>query len=330
NDFTYFSTSGSSEALFMSLLFMKNYWKIKNPNKNATPNFVLGTNGHTAWHKAADYLEIDLNFVNVHPQRLNLDESALLEHINENTIGVGVTLGATTTLIYDEIEKINIALNDYRNRKNQFIPMHVDAASGGFVAPFVQKEISWDFRLNHVMSINVSSHKFGQVYPSMGWLCVRNELSYDNLAHESHYLGKTIRRYPIQFSHSASQLATQVHYINNIGKAGYEKTIANLFEKRAALVELLQSFEEINIITPSSVPSLPGVIFSLNSHDPDHSLAGLASYLAASGWHLPTFHLPSPHHHRLVSRIIVRNDLTQDLMQELKIAIGNYFISTAE
>ncbi len=329
-EFTYFNTSGSSEALFMSLLFMKNDWKTRHFGNLAKPNFIVGANAHTAWHKAASYLDIELKIIPVHPERLNFDESQLLQMINENTIGVGATLGATTTLNYDEVEKINIALNDYRNKKNHFIPMHIDAASGGFVAPFAQKEINWDFRLNHVMSINVSSHKFGQVYPSLGWLCVRNELSSDGLAHESHYLGKLIRRFPIQFSHSASQLATQVHHIHTLGTSGYETLIKSLFEKRSALQKELSTFDEIQIITPSSTSSLPGIIFSLRANGSDHNLAGLASFLTANGWHLPTLRLPAPVQDTLVSRIIIRNGFDETVMQNLKKAIGNYFVSTPE
>ncbi len=328
-EYTFFSTSGSSEALFMSLLFMKNYWEQKNQPPKQKPNFVIGTNGHTAWHKAAAYLNVELRCIPVHPHLLNLDETHLFNAIDSNTIGVGTTLGATTTLNYDEIEKINIALNDFRNKKNLFIPMHVDAASGGFVAPFVQKEIQFDFRLNHVMSINVSSHKFGQVYPSLGWLCVKNEISANDLAHETHYLGKPIKRYPIQFSHSASQLATQAYYVESLNKAGYEKLIKTLVEKTAFLVTQFQRFDEIKLITPTRVPSLPGIVFSFQENT-EHNLAGLAAHLATQGWHLPTFRLPQPLQETLVSRIVVKNGFDEAMMQALIKVMGNYFVSTPE
>ncbi len=329
-DYTFFNTSGSSEALFMSLLFMKNHWKQQHPHDSHRLNFIIGSSAHTAWHKAANYLDVDLKVLPVHPTKLNLDENHLLGAIDSNTIGISATLGATTTLVYDEIEKINIALNDYRNKKNRFIPLHVDAASGGFVAPFAQKGICWDFRLNHVMSINVSSHKFGQVYPSLGWLCVRNELRIDDLAHESHYLGKAIKRFPIQFSHSASPLATQSYYIKTYGQKGYESLITRFYEQRDNLCKIFKKFEEIKLITPNDTPNLPGIILSLNDHHSVYHLAGLASSLALHGWHLPTFRLPVPCEDILAARIIVRNGFDKELLQALEKDIANYFMSTPE
>ncbi|MBI2790808.1 MAG: hypothetical protein HYX61_02520 [Gammaproteobacteria bacterium] len=330
DDFRYFTTSGSSEALFMSLIFMKYYWKINNKNTQGKPNFVIGTNGHTAWHKATSYLDIELRQINVHPQHLYLDEKHILENIDNNTIGIGCTLGATTTLNFDEVQKINHTLEKYQTEKNSFIPIHVDAASGGLVAPFVNANIIWDFRLHHVVSINVSSHKFGMIYPSLGWLCVRSEISSEELQHESHYLGKSIKRYPIQFSHSGSHLATQYYYVKSLGFEGYQKAIKQLFVMQQLLLTELKKFEQIKIITPNETASLPGIVFTVESVKAQHHLAGLASYLAANGWHLPTFHLPRPADDTMAARIVIRQGFNESLMGELVNVLKDYFATQAE
>ncbi len=192
SQYRYFPTSGSSEALFMSLLFMKNYWQSKNPESSKKPHFIVGSNSHTALHKAALYLDIELRIIPISAHHLNFDDSQLRQMLNVNTMGIGCTLGATTTLLFDDIKKIHDILIQYRKDTHMFIPLHVDAASGGFIAPFFHPDMIWDFRLEHVMSINVSSHKFGLVYPSLGWLCVKDEISAEKFAHESHYLGKSI------------------------------------------------------------------------------------------------------------------------------------------
>ncbi len=330
DEFRYFTTSGSSEALFMSLIFMKYDWKKSQKNTNGKPNFIIGSNGHTAWQKAASYLDIELRIINIDTTHLTLDENQILKNIDNNTIGIGCTLGATTTLVFDDIQKINHLVEKYKKEKNIFIPIHVDAASGAFIAPFRDPHFIWDFRLPHVVSINVSSHKFGMVYPSLGWLFLRGEISSEELQHESHYLGKSIKRYPIQFSHSGAHLATQYYYIKALGFDGYQKAIQALFAMQQQLLNELSPFEQIKIMLPNNQASLPGIIFTVESQNSEHHVAGLASYLAANGWHLPTFHLPSPLHEKLVARIVIRQGFNESLMTELVKVIKEYFATVGE
>ncbi len=323
NDYRALVASGSSETIFMTLLFLKNYWKAKNPKTHEQPNFIIGQNSHTAWQKAATFLDISLRFIPICPKHLHLNEALLYEKIDKNTIGMNCTLGAPTTLVFDDVEKINAVLQRHHQENKHFVPIHVDAASGGFVAPFFYPEMKWDFRLPHVVSINVSSHKFGLVYPSLGWLCVRDDIVSETLAHENDYLGKSIKRYPIQFSHSASHLVTQHYHIQTLGFQGYEKITQHLFELTNLLANELARFEQITLIGSSNKFSIPGIVFATHG-----SVAQLANHLSLNDWHLPTFKLPHPAYQNCASRIIIRHGFNEKLMHNLLNDLDDYFTAS--
>src|SRR5690606_36180114 len=135
-------------------------------------NLILTKSSHVAFISAAKALDVEIQFIPSESNFTGWQLDALFSAINAGTIGVVCTLGAPTTLVMDDIEKIQAVIQKAQSHISHFLPIHVDAASGGFVAPFAFPDYRWDFRLEHVKSINVSSHKFGLVYPSLGWLCV--------------------------------------------------------------------------------------------------------------------------------------------------------------
>lgn len=303
-NYSYYATSGSSEAIFMSLLMMKHHWKIRHSSKNVKPYFVLSQTSHIAFKVAAKALDIELKI-------LDYDEN-LLENLDQNCIGLCCTLGNTVTLQMEDVQKINQVLSKFYTQTDHFIPIHVDAASGGFVAPFYYPELIWDFRLCHVKAINVSSHKFGLVYPSLGWLCINNEYSVDDLKHEHSYLGKTFKRMQIQFSHSGSQLAAQYYNICSFGVSGYQEIITGLFQNCHQLLSGMKSLDCFEFITPNHMPAIPGIIFKSQKKD----LNQLSEFLQTQGWHLPIFKLPDPYHQH-AARIIVRYGFSQQLINDL-------------
>ncbi len=308
-DFNYVTTSGSSEAILLALLALKQR-NTKNSNKY---NFIIGENRHVSWLKAADFLGIQLRVVKGNNPR------NVLNYIDENTVGVGCVIGATTTLLFDDIEKLNTLLEQYYQKTKHFIPMHVDAASGGFVAPFQYPSLRWDFQLSHVFSINVSSHKYGLVYPSLGWLFMRSTSCLPQLTHCSDYLGESANRISIQFSHSAAHLMTQYYHFQTLGISGYQKIVQELYELSAFLREALIEMPEINNLMPENTPSLPGVVFNTN----DGSIAALSNYLKQKDWYIPVYQLPS--NQQSVARIVIRNGFDESEMRAFIGEVKAYF-----
>ena len=306
----YFTTSGSSESVFLALLAMKKQWQ--DSMKNRKPNFIIGTNSHISWQKAATYLEIELRIAPTHGLN-TLDNEDVMDLVDANTIGVCCTLGAPTTLLCDDIESLNHKLTCYHQSSGHFIPIHVDAASGGFVFPFIEARMPFDFTLNHVASINVSSHKYGLVYPSLGWLFIRNQPVLDTLLDESDYLGTIIKRFSMQFSHSAAQLMTQYHHIQTLGEKGYQRMINTQFYLTE---QLKQGFARLDVpfrFIESQQPSLPGLVFSIQEAD----MITLAQKLREKNWYLPVYWMKNKTTETHVARIVMRHGFNEALIQEL-------------
>jgi len=300
DDYHYFTTSGSSESVFLALLTLKR--RHKQLNRPASkPNIIIGANSHITWHKAAKYLDIDIRIASF-TSAFIIDTEQVMALIDEHTIGVCCTLGAPTTLLCDNILAMNRSLVQHQQNTGQFIPIHVDAASGGFVVPFVSPATQFDFSLPHVFSINISSHKYGLVYPSLGWLFMRHDACIDELLDENDYLGAAIKHFSMQFSHSAAHLMTQYHYIQTLGRAGYQDILAKLFGYCRQLKDnLIRSQTAIEFIA-STDPALPGLVFSI----PDQDMVLLSQKLKEKNWYLPVYSLARPGSTQLVARIVVR------------------------
>lgn len=152
------STIGSSEAIMLAVLAMKRRWKIRRQAEGKStenPNIIMSSAVQVCWEKAARYFEVEEKYVFCTPTRYTIDPEEAVNLIDENTIGIAVILGTTYTGHYEDAKGIN----DLLVERNLDVPIHVDAASGGFVAPFVLPDLEWDFRLPKVVSINVSGHK---------------------------------------------------------------------------------------------------------------------------------------------------------------------------
>lgn len=323
-NYHYFPTSGSSEAVFISLLLLKHHWQLKN-NSSEKPNIILGPTAHIAFHVAAKSLDIDIHLLDYQD---TFNEAAIKDNINKNTMALICSMGNTITLQMEEVEKVNAILVRHFKNTGNFIPIHVDAASGGFVAPFFYPHLIWDFRLAHVQAINVSSHKFGLVYPSLGWLCIHNDYYLSDLSHENSYLGKKIKRTVVQFSHPASQLAAQHYNIHTLGFSGYQNIIHELFSKVSLLCEEIKKMDFFELVTPSSQPAIPGIIFTFKDNKQDKMIE-LSRYLNQRQWHLPTFELAHLDN-KTAARIIVRNGLSEQLIEELVFDINEFLHASTQ
>lgn len=318
-------TSGSSEAIFLILLFLKYHWLSSRAQGNEKVNFIVGPMSHVSFYVAAKALDIELRILPFKKNQYELDELSIKDVIDDKTIGFCCTLGSTITLFMDNVKNINQVLEAHYQKTGYFIPIHVDAASGGFVAPFYYPELVWDFRLSHVKSINVSSHKFGLVYPSLGWLCIADDFCIKELMHENSYLGRAFKRYPLQFSHSASHIAAQCYNIQTLGFDGYKRIIQELFNNLAILHEGMKELKQFHFITPNQRSAVPGCIFSL-AHDHDNkNLEKLTSFLRGRHWHLPTFKNPYLFGEQKCARIVVRQGFTDSLIQEFLNDLRDFF-----
>src|ERR1700749_1516976 len=216
---------GSSEAIMLGALSLKWKWKERREAENKPvdkPNLVFGGDVHVVWEKFAKYFDVEQRVVPLQPGKYTIGADDIAPHVDENTIGVAAVLGTTFTGHADDIPGINTLLVNLKNERGIDVPLHVDAASGGFFWPFVYPDSAWDFRLEQVRSINVSGHKFGLVYPGIGWLVFRerSDLAEDLVFYEN-YLGKTDATFTLNFSTGSAMVLAQYYNLVRLGHEGY-------------------------------------------------------------------------------------------------------------
>jgi glutamate decarboxylase len=242
------ATTGSSEAIHLGGLAMKRRWqetRQKEGKDTSKPNIIMGANAQVALEKFARYFEVEARILPVSAKsRFRLDPELVKENIDENTIGVFVILGSTYTGHYEPVEEISTILDEYEKKTGHDIPIHVDGASGGFIAPFTYAKagFKWNFDLPRVKSINVSGHKFGLVYAGVGWIIWRDE-SYlpRHLIFELHYLGGTEESYTLNFSRPGAQIIAQYFMLQHLGFNGYRQIMENTLANARLLSKALEA-----------------------------------------------------------------------------------------
>ncbi|KAI0136832.1 pyridoxal phosphate-dependent transferase [Xylariales sp. AK1849] len=306
------SCIGSSEAIMLGVLAMKRRWKNKRLAEGKStehPNIIMSSAVQVCWEKAARYFEVDEKLVYCTPDRFVIDPEETVNLIDENTIGICAILGTTYTGEYEDIK----AVNDLLVKKGLDVPIHVDAASGGFVAPFVVPDLEWDFRCEKVVSINVSGHKYGLVYPGVGWVVWRSaEFLPKELVFNINYLGADQSSFTLNFSKGASQVIGQYYQLIRLGKKGYRSIMSNLTRTADYLSESLEALDFI-IMSKKSGEGLPLVAFRLS---PDENRSydefALAHKLRARGWVVPAYTM-APHTDNLkMLRVVVREDFSKN------------------
>jgi glutamate decarboxylase len=234
------ATTGSSEAIHLGGMAMKQLWKenrVRNGKDISKPNIIMGANAQVALEKFARYFDVEARILPVSKKgRFCLDPTLIKENVDENTIGVFVILGSTYTGVYEDVEAVSKVLDEVEKETGHYVPIHVDAASGGFVAPFTYAQVGegrkWNFELPRVHSINVSGHKFGLVYAGVGWIIWRDEKFLPkHLIFELHYLGGTEESFTLNFSRPGAQVIGQYYNLIHLGFKGYreiqEHSLAN-------------------------------------------------------------------------------------------------------
>src|SRR5215204_3227736 len=245
-------TQGSSEAIMLGALSLKWNWRKRREAARKPvdrPNLVFGGDVHVVWEKFCRYFDVEPRIVPLQEHRYTIGPDDVEPHIDENTIGVAAVLGTTFTGQSDDIAGINALLAEVESARGLHIPLHVDAASGGFVWPFLYPDTEWDFRLSHVHSINVSGHKFGLVYPGIGWLIFREpaDLSEDLVFYEN-YLGKIDATFTLNFSTGSAMVLAQYYNFVRLGREGYELVMNQLQENARALAGNLRESGRFEVI----------------------------------------------------------------------------------
>jgi glutamate decarboxylase len=313
-------TQGSSEAIMLGALAMKWKWRARQETANkdtSRPNLIFGGDVHVVWEKFCRYFDVEPRIVPLQEDKLVIGPADVEPHIDENTIGVAAVLGTTFTGHADDIVGINDLLVQVKAEKGLDIPLHVDGASGAFVWPFLYPDSEWDFRLDQVHSINASGHKFGLVYPGIGWLVfrTRDSLPEDLIFYED-YLGKRDATFTLNFSTGSAMVLAQYFNFIRFGRSGYEFLMKTMQANSERLAEQIKSIGPFELL--GSGEQLPLVAFSLNGDYP-YDEFDVASQLASErGWMVPAYHLPPNAQNVKLMRALVKLTLTHSLAEKLK------------
>lgn len=318
SDFTGTACVGSSEAIILALLAHKWTWKNRRDKEKKAvdkPNIIFGSDAHICWNKFAKYFDVEPRIIPMEPDRFTISRDTVEKLIDENTICVGAILGTTFTGEMDPIEEINELLVDIKETKGWDIPIHVDAASGGFVIPFVNPDLKWDFRLSNVKSINVSSHKYGLVYPSVGWLIFRENSDIpEDLVFYVNYLGEETPTYSLNFSSSSSMLLAQYYNLLRYGMEGYKIVMTRILGNAQYLAKLLESSDIFDVL--NSAKLFPVVTIKLKQ-PANFTVFELSHKLRERGWILPAFTLPKNAENLALMRVVVKENFSREMADML-------------
>lgn len=308
------STIGSSEACMLAGLAFKRRWEKwrRDEGKDvASPNIVVSASVQVVWEKFAAYWDVEPRYVPVSRERPNLSPEGMLGAVDDHTICVVAILGVTYTGDYEPVKELALALDDLQARTGLDVPLHVDGASGAFIAPFLDPELEWDFRLSRVHSINASGHKFGLVYPGLGWVVwAKREYLPDELIFTVSYLGGAMPTLAINFSRPGAQVLLQYYNFLRLGREGYRRVHAACRDSAQRFANEIDAMEPFDLISNGS--TMPLVTWTLASTRP-WDLHDLSAKLRERGWQVPAYPMPANMQDMTVMRVVFRNGVSMDL-----------------
>ncbi|KAI3917769.1 hypothetical protein MKW98_021531 [Papaver atlanticum] len=315
-------TVGSSEAIMLAGLAFKRRWqnKMKAQGKSCDkPNIVTGANVQVCWEKFARYFEVELKEVKLSEGYYVMDPSKAVEMVDENTICVAAILGSTLNGEFEDVKLLNDLLLEKNKITGWDTPIHVDAASGGFIAPFIYPELEWDFRLPLVKSINVSGHKYGLVYAGIGWAIWRTKEDLpEELIFHINYLGADQPTFTLNFSKGSSQVIAQYYQLIRLGTEGYRNIMENCSENVIVLRTGIEKIDRFNIV--SKDVGVPLVAFSLKDNT-NYTEFDISDMLRRFGWIVPAYTMPPDAQHITVLRVVIREDFSRTLAERLVLDI---------
>ena len=313
------STTGSSEAVMLCAMALK--WRWRQARRAAglpadRPNLVMGANVQVCWEKFCRYWDVEARLVPVEGDRLHLTADSAVAHCDENTIGVAAVLGSTFDGSYEPVKEIAAALDRLQAEKGLDIPVHVDAASGGFIAPFIQPDLEWDFRIPRVASINASGHKYGLVYPGVGWAIWRDRTALpDDLIFDVNYLGGHMPTFSLNFSRPGAEVVAQYFMFTTLGFEGYRRVQQQSSDIARYLAAGVAAIGPYDLV--SSGEDLPVFSFALDPDVRNYTVFDVSDRLRERGWLVPAYNYPQNRQDLAVLRIVVRSGMTFDMADAL-------------
>ncbi|MFE1475606.1 glutamate decarboxylase [Streptomyces cyaneofuscatus] len=321
------STTGSSEACMLAGLALKRRWARRNADRypaTARPNLVMGVNVQVCWEKFCNFWEVEARQVPMDGERFHLDPQAAAELCDENTIGVVGILGSTFDGSYEPIADLCAALDALQERTGLDIPVHVDGASGAMVAPFLDPDLVWDFRLPRVSSINTSGHKYGLVYPGVGWALWRtaDELP-EELVFRVNYLGGDMPTFALNFSRPGAQVVAQYYTFLRLGHDGYRAVQQASRDVACGLAREVEELGDFRLLTRGD--ELPVFAFTTNPDVDTYDVFDVSRRLREHGWLVPAYTFPANRQDLSVLRVVCRNGFSSDLaallIEDLKLLL---------
>nr|QPZ56188.1 glutamic acid decarboxylase [Trifolium repens] len=311
-------TVGSSEAIMLAGLAFKRKWQNKRKQEGKPfdkPNIVTGANVQVCWEKFARYFEVELKEVKLSEGYYVMDPKKAVDLVDENTICVAAILGSTLNGEFEDVKTLNDLLVEKNKETGWDTPIHVDAASGGFIAPFIYPELEWDFRLPLVKSINVSGHKYGLVYAGIGWAVWRSKEDLpEELIFHINYLGADQPTFTLNFSKGSSQVIAQYYQLIRLGYEGYKNVMENCRDNMIVLKEGLEKMGRFNIVSKDD--GVPLVAFTLKDHT-NFDEFQISDLLRRFGWIVPAYSMPPDAQHITVLRVVIREDFSRTLAERL-------------
>lgn len=319
------STVGSSEACMLGGISALKRWQKRRRAKNLPtdkPNFIISSCMQVVWEKFAIYWDVEMRMVPVTKEKITLDPEDAIKMCDENTICIVPIQGVTITGLNDDVKALNDAVDKLNTKTGWEICIHVDAATGGFILPFINPEVIWDFRLKWVLSISVSGHKFGLVYPGVGWVIWKDKKYLpQEMNFAVNYLGADIPSISINFSRPGNQVLAQYYQFLRLGKEGYRQIQQNCLNVCNYLKDNLKQMGIFEFFS-NDMPN-PLFIWTLKN-DPKRNwtLYDLSDALHVEGWQVPAYTMPKAMEDVVIMRIVVRQgtgiDLANLLMEDIK------------
>ncbi|HEX6761445.1 MAG TPA: glutamate decarboxylase [Gaiellaceae bacterium] len=313
------STTGSSEAAMLAGLALKRRWQTRREadDKPADrPNLVMGINVQVCWEKFANYWDVEMRLVPMEGDRFHLSAEEAVARCDENTIGVVAILGSTFDGSYEPVAEICAALDDLQERTGLDIPVHLDGASGAFVAPFVDEQLEWDFRQPRVASINASGHKYGLVYPGVGWIVWRDAKALpEDLIFWVNYLGDNMPTFALNFSRPGAQIVAQYYNFIRLGFAGYKKVQSYSREVATRLSSRIAGLEPFALLTKGD--ELPVFAFTVRGDVDNFTVFDVSAALRERGWLVPAYTFPENRTDLAALRVVVKQGFTHDMADML-------------
>jgi len=309
------STTGSSEACMLGGLALKRRWNNRRGatrHRTGQPNLVMGADVQVCWEKFCNYWEVEARMVPMDGDRFHLSAEEAVTRCDENTIGVVAVLGSTFDGSYEPIAEISAALDDLQARTGLDISIHVDGASGAMIAPFLDEELLWDFRLDRVVSINTSGHKYGLVYPGVGWVLWRNHTALpEELVFKVNYLGGNMPTFALNFSRPGAQVVAQYYTFLRLGFGGFRAVQQASRDIATDLAEQIGQLGSFELITRGD--ELPVFAFTTRPDVSSYNVFDVSRRLRERGWLVPAYTFPENRQDLSVLRVVVRNGFSSNL-----------------